>query len=323
VIGGSWRPIGAVLGAAAAFLLLFAVLDAVFGRSRMQRRIAELRVLRVGAHPETEPLLRRLRAAGGRVVERSDRLSRLALKSEPLLDRASTDMTPPQWLALRTAVAIALALTASTILPLWVGLLLGVVAGFPLMTLLLRSRVSRRERVFADELPNTLQLILSSLRAGFTLQQSVDGAVRDDDGPVAQELRRALSESRINGDFEDALARAGERINSKEMVWLVMAIRLQREVGGSLADVMQITADTMRERSYLRRHVAALSAEGRFSAYILIAMPIGIGLLLYVTRPEYMATLFQEPLGLAMVSAAAALMLIGSFWLRASIKIEV
>jgi tight adherence protein B len=320
---GPWRSLGAILGAGACFLLLFVVLDAVFGRSRMQRRIAELRVFRVGAHPESEPLLRRLRAAGGRAVERSERLTRLALKSEPLLDRASTDMTPPQWLAVRIAVTIALALAGSMILPVWAGLLLGVVAGFVLTTMLLKHRVKRRERVFADELPNTLQLILSSLRAGFTLQQSVDGAVRDDDGPVAEELRRALSESRINGDFEDALARAGERINSQEMVWLVMAIRLQREVGGSLADVMQITADTMRERSYLRRHVAALSAEGRFSAYILVAMPIGIGLLLYLTRPEYMATLFQEPLGLVMVAAATTLMLIGAFWLRASIKIEV
>jgi tight adherence protein B len=316
------RPIAALLGATAVFLLLFEVFDAVFGRSRMQRRISELRVFRVGAHPETEPMLRRWRAAGGRVIERSPRLVALAGKSEPLLDRAATDMTPAQWLALRCAVAIALTVVGWMFLPWWLGLLFGL-AGFVLSNSLLRARITRRERVFADELPNALQLILSSLRSGFTLQQAVDAAVRDDEGPVAEELRRALSESRISGDFEDALGRAGERIRSQEMIWLVMAIRLQREVGGSLADVMQTTADTMRERAYLRRHVKSLSAEGTFSAYILVALPIGIGALMYVTRPDYVGLLFTEPLGLAMIGSAIGLMLIGGFWLRATVKIEV
>jgi len=150
-----------------------------------------------------------------------------------------------------------------------------------------------------------------------------DAAVRDDEGPVAEELRRALSESRINGEFEDALARAGERIRSQEMIWLVMAIRLQREVGGSLADVMQTTADTMRERAFLIRHVRSLSAEGRFSAIILAALPIAVGLLLYLMRPEYVGALFQQPLGIAMVVAAVFFMIIGTLWLRATVRIEV
>jgi tight adherence protein B len=312
-----------LLGALAAFLVLYVVLDVFFGRSRMQRRIAELRVFHVGTRKETEPLLVRFRVAGGLLVERSDRLKAFARRAEPLLDRTADPMTAPEWLAIRLGAALLLMIILVGIMPWWAGIPLGAVAGFVLTGQFLRSRISRREKAFAEDLPNTLQLVLSSLRSGFTLQQSVDAAVRDDEGPAAEELRRALSESRINGDFEDALARAGERIRSQEMIWLVMAIRLQREVGGSLADVMQTTADTMRERAFLIRHVRSLSAEGRFSAIILAGLPIAVGLLLFVTRPDYVGLLFKEPLGIAMLAAAGVFMLVGTLWLRSTVRIEV
>jgi tight adherence protein B len=319
----SGRATGPLLAAAAVFLLIYVILEGFFGRSRMQRRIAELRVFHVGTRQETEPLLTRMRMAGGLLVERSERLTAYAQRAEPLLDRTADPIRPTEWLAIRLGIALLLMIILDAILPWWAGLPLGAVAGFVATGRFLRARIARREKTFADDLPNTLQLVLSSLRSGFTLQQSVDAAVRDDDGPVAEELRRALSESRINGEFEDALARAGERIRSQEMIWLVMAIRLQREVGGSLADVMQTTADTMRERAFLRRHVRALSAEGRISAYILTGLPIAVGVLLYFMRPEYVGLLFKEPLGLAMLAAAVVFMLIGTLWLRSSVRIEV
>jgi tight adherence protein B len=317
------RALAGLLAALAAFLLLYAVLDGVLGRSRMQRRLAELRVFHVGERTKAEPRLVRLRAAGGRLVERSARLTVFAQRAEPLLDRTADPMSPAEWLAVRLGAAFLLMIILAGVLPWWAGLPLGAGAGFVLTGQFLRSRIARREKTFAEDLPNTLQLVLSSLRSGFTLQQSIDAAVRDDEGPVAEELRRALSESRINGEFEDALARAGERIRSQEMIWLVMAIRLQREVGGSLADVMETTAGTMRERAFLRRHVRSLSAEGRFSAYILSGLPIAVGLLLFLMRPEYVGTLFREPLGVAMLVAAAVFMLIGSLWLRSTVRIEV
>jgi len=312
-----------LLAGLAVFLLLAVVFDVFFGRSPMQRRIAELRVFRVGARPETEPLSSRFRAAGGRLVERSAGLTAFARRAEPLLDRTADPITPAEWLAIRLGAALLTMIIFTGFLPWWAGLPVGAGAGFALTGQFLRARIARREKAFAEDLPNTLQLVLSSLRSGFTLQQSIDAAVRDDEGPVAEELRRALSESRINGEFEDALARAGERIRSQEMIWLVMAIRLQREVGGSLADVMQTTADTMRERAFLIRHVRSLSAEGRFSAIILAALPIAVGLLLYLMRPEYVGALFKEPLGIAMLVAAVFFMIIGTLWLRATVRIEV
>jgi tight adherence protein B len=86
---------------------------------------------------------------------------------------------------------------------------------------------------------------------------------------------------------------------------------------------MQTTADTMRERAYLRRHVRSLSAEGRFSAWILVALPIGTAVMLYIARPEYVTPLFTDPIGIVMLAAAAVLMVIGGLWLKAAIKVEV
>jgi tight adherence protein B len=321
-MSGGGRFLAIFCGFVAMFLVAWVVFDLVFGRTPMQRRIAGLRVFSVGPQPEKEPLIAVLLGAGGRAVDKVELLRHLAARAAPLLDRAATRMRPSEWLAVRIAAGLGLGLPAGAVLGL-LGFLIGLLVGFLASGTLLRVKVTRRDAQFADELPNTLQLVLSSLRSGFTLHQSIEAAVRDDDGPVAAELSRALSESRINGEFEDALARVGERVNSTEMNWLVMAIRLQREVGGSLADVMQTTADTMRERAYLRRHVRALSAEGRFSAWILVALPIGIGLLLYVTRPEYVSLLFTKPLGVAMLLGAAVMMVVGGVWLRATVKIEV
>ncbi len=313
-----------VLNLIAAFVLVgYALLDVDFGRTSIQRRLRALRFFTVSGRPEKEPPLRALRLTLGRAVEEVPILNRLTARSEPQLDRAATGVRPSEWLALRLVAASTGAVVISAMLPAWIGVPVGLICGYALPALLLRVRIRRRQNTFADELPAMLQLILSSLRSGFTLQQSIEAGVRDDDGPVAEEFNRALSETRINGEFEDALGRVGERVGSNETVWLVMALRLQREVGGSLAEIIQTTAETMRERAYLRRHVRALSAEGRFSAYILCVLPVAVAAMLATTRPEYVRPLVTEPLGLAMLAGAGLLMIVGIVWLRASVLIEV
>ncbi|GAA0502415.1 hypothetical protein Ade02nite_37290 [Paractinoplanes deccanensis] len=308
---------------AAGFLAAYAVLAAAFGRTPIQRRLASLQHFTARREAETEPRWRRALHAAARRIERSEALSALAERSAPLLDRLGGTTRPAEWLVVRLAAALLAAALLSLLLPPPVAVAVGLLAGFAGTTAVLRTRIRRRERAFADELPGALQLMISSLRSGFTLHQSVEAAVRDDEGPVAAELRRALSETRISGSFEDALERIGERTRSDEMAWLVMALRLQREVGGSLADVMQTTADTMRERSYLRRHVRALSGEGRMSAYVLTAMPIATGLILSLTEPGYLRPLFTEPLGWAMLACGLVAITIGAVWLRVVVQVRV
>jgi Flp pilus assembly protein TadB len=140
---------------------------------------------------------------------------------------------------------------------------------------------------------------------------------------VASELGRAMAETRLGGDLEDALDRVGERNASQDMAWLVMAIRIQREVGGNLSETLETAVHTMRERGRLQRHVRALSAEGRLSALVLLGMPIVIGGWMFVFRRDYLRPLYTETLGLMMLTAAVVMMLAGTAWLRKLVRVEV
>ncbi|WP_433829947.1 type II secretion system F family protein [Actinoplanes sp. CA-015351] len=307
----------------AAFVTAYLLIDLLFGRTPMQRRLAALKLFTVHREHVKIPLLRRILNAAGKYPLKYPALIRLAERDAGLLDRIGGVLKPTEWLVIRFATGAVLGLAAVILTRFFLSLPIGLILGFFAANGGLLFFIKRREKTFADELPGALGLMISSLRSGFTLHQSVEASVRDDEGPVAVELRRALAETRISGNFEDALERIGERVNSSEMVWLVMALRLQREVGGSLVDVMQTTADTMRERAYLQRHVRALSGEGRVSAYVLTAMPIVSGGAIYLTEPGYLEPLVTETAGLIMLGVAVAGVVLGALWLRVVVKVEV
>jgi Flp pilus assembly protein TadB len=111
-------------------------------------------------------------------------------------------------------------------------------------------------------------------------------------------------------------------MDSTDLRWTVMAIRIQREVGGNLAEVLRTTVGAMRERAFLRRQVHALSAEGRLSGYILVVLPILIGGWFFFSDPSYMRPLYTL-VGLIMLVGSAVLVVVGALWMRKLIKIEV
>ncbi|GAA1611303.1 type II secretion system F family protein [Actinoplanes couchii] len=313
----------ALLVTATIFGFGYVVLDLIFGKTPIQRRLSVLRRFRVRTVTQDDPLLRRLLVSAGEQLDTMPLMVRLAARDEPMLDRLGGAMKPTEYLAVRFATMIGALVVFLFLLPPLFAILFGLIGGYLICSFVLSFRVSRRERQFGDDLPGALNLMTSSLRAGFTLNQSVEAAVRDDGGPVATELRRALAETRIGGSFEDALERVGERMHSNEMSWLVMALRLQREVGGSLVDVMQTTSDTMRERSYIKRHVRALSGEGRISAYVLTGMPPLTALAIQLTQPGYLKPLFTEPIGILLLVVALTGMGLGGLWLRSVVRVEV
>ena len=141
---------------------------------------------------------------------------------------------------------------------------------------------------------------------------------------MAVELNRALVEARLGVPLEDAIETTARRMNSVDFAWVVMAIRIQREVGGNLAEVLTNVAATMRERERLRRQVQVLSAEGRLSAWILgAAAGRCSSIYLILVRPEYVGLLITTPLGIVMIIGGLLLMLGGAFWLRKVVKVEV
>jgi tight adherence protein B len=173
------------------------------------------------------------------------------------------------------------------------------------------------------QLPETLQLISGSLSAGYSLAQALDTVVREGQQPMTAEFNRALVETRLGVPIEDALEGVASRMHSKDFAWVVMAYRIQREVGGNLAELLATLAETMRERDALRRQVRALSAEGRLSGWILGLLPPVFAIYLLTTRPSYLRPLVTDPLGVLLVSVGAVLLVVGALWMRKAVKVEV
>ncbi len=190
------------------------------------------------------------------------------------LEGAGVPLKSAEWIVIQAGSAVGLALLFLLLSggsP--VAAILGVVAGVggPIGYLVIKE--SRRSTAFLEQLPDTLQLISGSLSVGHSLVQAMDAVVREELTPVSIEFNRALVETRLGVPPEDALEGIATRMDSQDFAWVVMAIRIQREVGGNLAEVLTTVAGTIRERERLRRQVRGLSAEGRLSAWILGALP--------------------------------------------------
>ncbi len=239
------------------------------------------------------------------------------------LDRAGMTVRPNEWLLLQICVVVTSVAVMWLLLPWWAGIPLGLLIGMAGTWGYRRIRTRLRTRRFEDGLPDALQLVIGSLRSGFSLGQALAAVVREATDPISTEFGRALAEARLGADLEDALDRVVSRTDSDDLSWAVMAIRIQREVGGNLAEVLQTAVDTMRERSQMRRHVQGLSAEGRLSAYILIALPIGMFLFMFAFRREYVSMLWTNLFGIVLLVAAGVLIAVGAFVMSRLVKVEV
>ncbi|MGI8675778.1 MAG: type II secretion system F family protein, partial [Nocardioidaceae bacterium] len=215
------------------------------------------------------------------------------------LDAAGLKINSAEWLLLHAGVAVGAAAVGFLISGgrlLLTGILFLLGSAGPWVYLSIKR--SRRLKAFNGQLADTLQLIAGSLSAGLSLAQSLDTVVREGNEPVAGEFRRALVEQRLGVEIETALEGVAERMGSDDFAWVVMAIRVQRQVGGNLAELLTTVAATLREREYLRRQVSVLSAEGRLSALILGAWPPLFVIYLAMARPTYWAPMYTTQLGL-------------------------
>jgi len=261
----------------------------------------------------------RLMAVSDRVASNPARRDKLDTR----LTRADVSLTPGEWIAVQALVSFSSGALGTLLFgSLVVGLVLAV-GGFAASAAWLSVKGRRRLRAFDERLPSALQLVASSLRSGFSLAQALDGVVQEGVEPIAGEFNRALSESRLGMPLEDALDGISDRMASTDWSWVVMAIRIQREVGGNLAEILLTTAGVMRERARLRRQVKALSAEGRLSAYVLLALPIGMALYMFAVRRAYIRPLYTTGFGVAMLGFAVVSLAIGMLWMRKVVTVEV
>ena len=164
----------------------------------------------------------------------------------------------------------------------------------------------RRRTAFADQLDDSLQLIASSLRAGHSLLQALASVAREAEEPTSEEFARIINETRVGRQLSDSLDETAARMESDDFTWVTQAIAINREVGGNLAEVLDGVANTIRERNQIRGQVKALSAEGKLSAYVLMALPFGIVGFLMFANPDYMGKFTESLVGYGLIGACVA-----------------
>ena len=245
------------------------------------------------------------------------------VKVERLLEQANLPLRPAEALFFYAAGASLFGILAVFAAPtLAVGLIFaGLAAALPVVVV--RQMRKRRLKTFEAMLPDTLNLLAGSLRAGYSFLQGLEAVVKETSDPMGRELRRVLAEARLGRPLEDALGDVAVRMESRDFDWSVLAIRIQREVGGNLAELLQTVAETMVQRSRLRGEVKALTAEGRISGIIMGLLPVGLGLFMFTASPGYINDLFNSFTGWAMVIGSAVMAAAGFAWIQKIIKIEV
>jgi len=190
-------------------------------------------------------------------------------------------------------------------------------------TLLLRSALSKRAEKLREQLPDVLTIMASSLRAGHSFLQSLDTVAKEIAHPAAAEFQRVVAEIRLGRPAEDALESLAERVGSPDFMWAVLAVNIQREVGGNLAEILDTVADTLRERAMLRRQIKVLTAEGRLSAWVLGLLPFGIALYMFAVNPDYIGLLWKSTYGIIMLIVAGLLLVAGILWMKKIVDIDV
>jgi tight adherence protein B len=196
--------------------------------------------------------------------------------------------------------------------------LLAPLAGHMVLVML----ISQRRTKFDAQLGDTLQLLTGGLRAGHSILRAIDAAAVEADSPTCEEMRRIVTETSLGKDLLQSLQDTSTRMANEDFMWISQAIQINREVGGDLAEVLDQVNGTIRERSEIKGQIKSLAAEGKFSAYILMALPVGIALLLGVINPSYIGLLITEPLGWVLIAVSIILMIVGALWLRKIIDLK-
>jgi tight adherence protein B len=263
-------------------------------------------------------VLKRIVGLTGRLADRAGLLSR----TEDALEGADLPLRPPEALFFYFSSVFVIALLGIMLFPPGLALIL-IVAATILPVAWLHRRRKKRLRVFQTQLPSTLNLLSGSMRAGFSFAQGLESVANEAVEPTRRELQRVFTESRLGRPIEDALEDSANRMTSVDLMWAVMAIRIQREVGGNLAELLDTVADTMTQRERIRHEIKALTAEGRFSGIILGIFPIAFAGVLYLVQPDYISELFHNSVGIMAMIASGIMTFFGFLWLKKILAIEV
>lgn len=262
----------------------------------------------------------RVRSIGDRIADRSSSPESSG-SIDNALERAGIALRPGEFIVVAGTGIIVATLAGLTLGGALGALVLGSLAAAAPRTIL-KSLTERRRRAFADQLEGTLQIIAGSLRAGYGLTQAINTVAAESESPTDREFNRVVVENRLGRTIEQSLWAMADRMQNEDLTWVVEAIEIQHEVGGDLAEVLDTVTATIRDRNQIRRQVKALSAEGRISAFILLALPFVIAGFISMINPDYLSELTNTTIGQVMLAIGGVLMLAGGAWIRRIIRVD-
>lgn len=308
----------------AIFLLAQALMVPTVGESARTRRRLRRRLSTLERDTAAEQSLLRNRYLGNLTpFERTLESAPGMLRLRQLVEQAGLDV-PGHRIALFAALAACFgAALGFGFTSQWLVMLLAAVAAATLPFIVLVQWRHRRVQQIEQQLPEALDIIKRSLRAGHPFLASVKLVAEDLEGPVAREFEVTAADLSFGSDPRAALMALIARVPSLTLMGFVTAVLIQRETGGNLAEILDHISAVIRERGRFQRQVRSLSAEGRASAWVLTLLPFGLAALLHVTTPDYLTVMFEDPMGQRILLATGALMLVGVFWMRRLIRIEV
>jgi tight adherence protein B len=175
---------------------------------------------------------------------------------------------------------------------------------------------ARRTKAFENQLPDLLITLAAALKAGHSFKQGLQTLVDEGRPPASKELKRVMTEARLGRPMDDALADMAERVGSKNFQFVITAVTIQRQVGGSLAGLIDMVADTVRQRQQFARKIKGLTAMGRAGAYVLMGLPFFIAGAITVINPTYMHPLYHSSTGHKLIYTGLVMMAIGCVALK-------
>ena len=292
------------------------------GQKRVQDQLRRLSM--IGREDQVDRgILRDKRMSDITVVDRFLSSLPFARKMELLLYQAGLNWRVGTLLFLMVLVGAVFFLLCSTLLhrPL-LGLLVGVGAAF-IPYGWVNGQKNRRMNQFSEQLPDSLDLMTSALRAGLSFPAALQLVAQESPEPLAQEFAITFDEQNLGLDVKEALINLTERVESLDLKFFVTAVIIQRETGGNLAEIMESIARIIRERFKILGDVKSRTAHGRLTGMILSILPLALGVFFTMIAPNYMLTFFRDPAGQALLMVCVVLQVMGFFWIRKVINIKV
>ena len=302
--------------------LAYAMLPQILRQRQLDRRLRDLSAgLGAPDAPADDSVL--VRRTNDALLDRMARQTRAGGWLLRLIEQAGSRSTPGRVVFMCVAAGSVIGLGAAVAArPAWVPIV-AAGAGSTLPVFWLLRQRSRRMRKFEEFFPEALDLLSRAIKAGHAFQTAMQMAADELPDPVGPEFKKTFDQQNFGLPLRDALNGLAERVSIIDVKFFVTAVLIQRETGGNLSEILDNLAHVVRERFKVLRQVRVHTAHGRFTGWVLLALPAGLAIVLSFINPDHMQLLFREPLGQTLLLAAVVMQTIGFFWIKHVIKIEV